>query len=128
MICVILSFRWNKIINHTKGIICSELNDCDVVYIGESFVKCTEYIENESIDGDPYVTYHIYTMNFSRCQYMNFKYGLSNHLHLEKLIFNKGKAMKRNVDNEFTLTFDSDLNPINSNGEGDENVFLYIYN
>ena len=50
MICVIMSFRWNKIVYHNNGIICSELNDCDVFYIGESFVKCTEYIENESID------------------------------------------------------------------------------
>lgn len=128
LIYVIIKNRWENLVKEGKTVLCTQLNDIDVIYIGESFVKSIEYIEEEDVYDDR-TTYHVMTINLSRCQYMSFKYGLSNHTHLEKIIYYKNYPMKRSKDNidadEHILNFDLDLNQINT-GSKEEQRFEII--
>lgn len=101
----------NKLNNDVET---SNLNDSDMIYFGEgdnSSIKCIEYAEKLSLESDNKTTYHIYGINFSRCKYMTFASGLSNHTHLEKCVLYKGNTMirKKNYITDDIVFFDSDF-------------------
>ena len=113
MIYIVNCCRWTKITQQNKLVETSELNDTDIVYIGENVNKCVEYAEEESNKSNKYTTFHIIGIAFSKCQYMTFRTGLSNHTHLEKFICYNGNTMIRQIgNNNEVMSFNSDLEPM----------------
>ena len=113
MIYIVNSCRWKKIKQKENIVETSNLIDTDIVYIGENITKCVEYVEEESNKSNKYTTFHIIGINFSRCQYMTFRTGLSNHTHLEKFVCYNGNTMIRHFgENNEVMLFNSDLEPM----------------
>jgi len=113
MIYIVNSCRWKKIKQKDNIVETSNLIDTDIVYIGENVTKCVEYVEEESNKSNKYTTFHIIGINFSRCQYMTFRTGLSNHTHLEKFICYNGNTMIRHFgENNEVMLFNSDFEPM----------------
>ena len=134
MIHLVVKSEWSNIkITNTKNIEACELLDKDIVFIGSgnnSTTNCVEYAEKQSVESNENIMYHIYSIITSRCNYMTFNSGMSNHTHLEKMVIYKGNLLVRNnnyeMDDSAVLIFDNNLNPKGNNVFDKRNQYFII--
>lgn len=132
MIHLVIKTQWENTKLDNKILETQSIKNKDIVFIGSgnnSMTKCVEYAEKESMASDDKTLYHIYSIITSRCNYMTFNSGLSNHTHLEKMIIYKGDVMIRKIDTDTTdlLSFDSNLSPKNNSFNNEIQTFMIIH-
>ena len=134
MIHIVVKSEWSNIkLTNKKNVETCDIIDKDIVFIGSgnnSITKCVEYAEKKSIESNDKSLYHIYSIITSRCNYMTFNSGLSNHTHLEKMIIYKGNVLVRNneydINDSEVLIFDNNLNPKGNNVFDKRNQYFII--